>query len=306
MINFRKIGSLPEFKSLEMIKVNDGYGDCQFPKYKGSQVPSPVVLDNDFYVFFSAVDRYNRSFPFYFKLDKTTLEAIEVSKNPVFDLGNPGEWDSDGCIISQVNGNKKQIIISYTGVNEGVGISKFRNSCGKSFIVDDKVIKNPYPTIDRTESGPCGSSMMFEHQNYQYYVSYERWEKSETSGEVEPIHTISSKSTTNFINSRCIPLEKEHGGVTRPVVFNHENDLYMMYSARGKHNYLKEKRQSYKLRLARYSKALHRWVAVNPPVVYGSEGDFMYVYAYPFKIGNRLILFYNNSFTGPIQIAELC
>lgn len=286
-MKFKKIKQLPIFESGEVAEMNGITGDF-YPvsEYTGSQAPAPLVMSDRIRVYFSARNTEKQSHIFYYDLSKISLDIMDTSTKPLIPLGNPGEADEDGTMVSQVI---DEDYILYTGWNKGNDKVRYRTSC-MIYQNNKKMILS-----DRTDKSPCGTSMPVYVNNSgdtALYMSYYKWENS------EPFYSITFHDAfefpLNLPNNKCY---------ARPVFY--DNKVFI--SARDPYNYRTVKDSTYRLfyfefnRDVRYDNAN---IDLKEVLIEDSEDDFMQAYGYPIAVGNRILLFYNNNFQSEIQIAE--
>ena len=287
-MRFKKIKQLPIFESGEVGEMNGITGDFYpIPEYRGSQAPAPLVREDRIRVYFSARNQDKQSHIFYYDLDKDTLDVIDTPNKPLIPLGNPGEADEDGTMVSQVLDENH---ILYTGWNKGNDNVRYRTSC--------MIYQNNKKMIlaDRTDKSPCGTSMPLytdDSGDTTLYMSYYKWEKS------EPFYSITFHDAFEYPLN--LPKDKCYA---RPTFY--DNKVFV--SVRDPYNYRSQKESTYKLfyfdfnRDVRYDNAS---IDLKEVIIDNSEEDFMQAYGYPIAVGNKVLLFYNNNFQSEIQIAEL-
>jgi hypothetical protein len=289
-MKFKKIASLPAF---ELGETELQHGDV-VPTISGSQAPSPILLDDStMRIYFSSRDTKTRSLPFFFDVN-TNFDVVNKTDMPVVPLGNPGEADEAGVMPSHAIGNS----LYYTGwnrVDNNTGV-RYRTACMK---VDLNPLGKKTLIFDRLDIAPCGTSMPFfeeiEADTYGvmkyrlHFMSYKYWKDN------EPYYTASYKQASwsdSFFGDSVSHLPSS---IARPVAY--KDDIF--YSERAGTDYRLNKDKSYRIF---YTDSKEEPKQVE---ILGGEDDLMQAYGYPIDFAGKTILLYNNTFTGPIQVAEL-
>lgn len=280
-MKFKLLGVLPEY-------INKSW--------HGSQAPSPQVLDGCIRVWFSARDHNGYSQATYYDISKDYPSNLFVQQNyrVQIPLGSPGEADSNGAMPSMIEGD----FIHYTGWNKTDRADvRYRTACMTYHIPT----KRKSIICDRTTEGPCGSSMPFYQRDMLYYMAYQKWENS------EPFYNIAYEPLGDnrhvFGAGVEVDLDDNTGGIARPVIKTINDIDCLFYSKRGKFDYRTDPEETYKMYV---KKAFYYDSSIEEPVIVEGDDNHFQAYAYPIKVDDRVLLFYNSgSFTSAIHVAEL-
>jgi hypothetical protein len=210
-------------------------------------VPTATPIAPDiFKVYVSGRNEDNFSQTGYFTFNIVTKEVLEVSTEPVIELGPLGSFDDSLALASSlvIAGNGDQYLY-YVGWMQGKRV-RYYPSLGLSISKDggktfQKVTKAPL--IERSNDDPFGMASPFVMLDdddgiwKMWYASYRRWELRD--GEPWPQYQLRYAESNDGINWRttgivCIGGDNEEA-VARPWVVK-ENGLYRMwYSVRMQH-----------------------------------------------------------------------
>lgn len=170
---------------------------------------------------------------------------LEVSENPLIDIGRPGTFDENGvlvCSVVRVPAGKKYLY--YVGFELGHRI-RYRLLTGLAVSVDNgrtfqRVQKTPI--LERSDKElffRCGPYCVFESGVFKmWYVAGSSW--TEIDGKQMPEYTINYMESKDGIKwpeegRVCIDVMGEHEhGFGRPWVVRDEKGYQMFYSIRKK------------------------------------------------------------------------
>lgn len=303
MIQLNKIAELPEFKY-------ETVGET----YIGSQAPTPHYeknFKNQCRLWFSARDSKNRSFPFYYDLSLNCINygkpVNKTEKYKIYELGKPGTFNDSGIMPSQIIGGQyfSDHLMLFVGWNKGSDEAKYRLSLGTS-----KVERLSEPTIklymDRSRMEEIGLSMPFiDHTDETlYYMSVRGWKDGECHYDIRAVDTKSFNLGKDYIPYSTIL--SGHACFARPWIRqgtqNRPKQLWYCY--RAFEDFRENKKNSYKLGVLELVDG--EWFPANHKLDTSGLGDNL-MEAYPAIIDTEFgnFLFYNSSFTGAIQIAEV-
>ena len=217
--------------------------------YSGGRAPLPFLIKgNVFKLFFASYDEDFRGRIFYLTLDiENPTKPLEISNEPVIDIGNIGCYDDNGIIPSCIIKNKNNIFLYTIGFSiknklifdaaSGLAVSKDN---GKNFK------KFEGPIIDKSIYDPCFAAspcVIFDKNLFRmWYVSCERWEKIQNNKykHYYNIKYAESKDGINWNRGGKIAIgfkNKYEYAISRPFVVKDGEDNYKMwYSYRAQKN----------------------------------------------------------------------
>lgn len=277
MFKFKLLGTLPAFN---------------FNGFKGTQCPTPVLMDDHIKIYFTARNEGN-SLPFVLTVSRDNpLEVRQLNTRPLLELGTEGTFDHNGVMCSQVvQEEEDQWKMYYTGWERfKESPVRFRTACGEATVKDGKWVKDGL-FWDRSSRAPYGTSMPFVTNANMYFHGIVKWENN------EPFYNIQDYDGVIF------DLKEGEGGLTRPVELAGWQGLDLLfYSYRKAFGYRSEKIKSYKL-----GYGVLDWLCncrEDDITIKGDEDSFMQCFGYPLLVDDKLYLFYNSgSFNSPIHVA---
>lgn len=147
-------------------------------------VPFVEKLESSYFkIYFTTRNKENKSLIAWIIIDiKNPFEIIEISNEPILDLGSLGFFDEDGTMGCQlININNKKFLY-YQGWNLATSV-QFRNSIGlATYDEDSKSFKkiSKGPIMDRSIYDNCfvatPNVIKIEDQKYfMYYLSCDEW-----------------------------------------------------------------------------------------------------------------------------------
>lgn len=272
---------------------------------EGAMIPTPVVLNNDtIRVFLTFLDRNGIGRTGFVDLDRYDLLKIKnVSKKPIFDIGEPGTFDENGVLTcSVVKLPNKKYYFYYVGFELGVKI-RYRLLTGLA-ITDEKfnlIKKYNVPVLERTSKElffRCGPFCVYDN-TYQifkmWYVAGSKWiYLNNKNMPVYEIKYIESKNGLDWPKEGkvCIKIEKDDEyGFGRPYVIKHNGIYKMFYSIR-------KKELGYRLGYAESLDGIH-WIRkdelMNLDVSDSGWDSEMIAYTAVIENNGKLIMFYNGN-----------
>jgi hypothetical protein len=270
----------------------------------GAMLPTPVDLNKDVLrVFLTFLDKRGIGRTGYVDLDKNNLnKVLEVSSNPVFEIGEPGTFDENGSLTcSVVKVPDSGFYFYYAGFELGTQI-RYRLLTGLAITNENYELKKKYktPVLDRTDEElhfRGGPFCMLDNGIFKmWYVAGSEW--TEIDGKSMPIYEIKYLESVDGINwgnigKDCIKIEKEdEHGFGRPYVIKHNGIYKMFYSIRIK-------KLGYRLGYAESIDGL-QWVRKDNEINLDvSEDDSfdneMICYSSVIEVNGKLIMFYNGN-----------
>jgi predicted GH43/DUF377 family glycosyl hydrolase len=275
-----------------------------------AQAPSVVVFENKIRVYFSCRPKPDAkgqyvSYSAYVDLNRTDLfEIIEISEEPILELGKLGTFDEFGTYPASVIKNDNEYVVYYGGwtrcesvpfnVAIGVGIS---NDEGKTF---NKIGSGPVLSYSPEEpfiiSGP--KIRKFKDTFYLFYIAGRKWVLD--NGKPEPVYKIrmaSSKDGFKWIKSNIdlIPDKiEDNEAQASPDVLFFEGKYHMFFCYRYSTNY-RGKENGYRIGYA-FSEDLINWTRDDDSVGIdvSKEGWDSEMISYPhvFELDGDLYMLY--------------
>lgn len=207
-------------------------------------LPTPLILDDKrirIYLAFWDKEKVGRIG--FVDLDQNNpLRVLEVSKQPVLDIGEPGTFDDNGVSPSSVIANKEKKFLYYFGWQKGVKVRYFLFSGLAISDKEGKLFKrfSKAPILDRQDeelfirSAPF---VMFDQGIYKmWYVSGNKW--IEVKGKKVPSYQIRyTESNDGFSWNKetkvCLELSgNDEFGLGRPYLIKEDKLYKMWYSIR--------------------------------------------------------------------------
>ena len=223
-------------------------------------MPTPLVLQDRVRVFVSSLDANGRSRIYAVDLDQDDLSLVTATRDPVMELGQPGEFDEDGttpsCVVSLPDG---RVRLYYIGWNRSVGSVSYRLSIGSAISDDGCYFQREFdgPLLDRSRHDPilvtaphvqqwsAGYSML--------YISGTRWVGE--NGQLEPCYGLTRAYSEDGINWGAptrIPLPLPSDAIGRPTIFTLNGRQILACSHRGSFDYRTNTNHGYKLAFLEY------------------------------------------------------
>lgn len=210
-------------------------------------VPTPLLLNKDIlriYVGFCGDNNVSRVG--YVDVNPCNpLEVLEVSKDPVLDIGEKGCFDDNGVVPVSIMRHGDEIWLYYIGFQLGVQVPYYM-LCGLAISFDNGKSFKRYskvPILERTSEelyARCGVNVMFDKNRDSYRMWYigtygEGWTVSQ--GKMKPLYimkTLDSKDGIHWDGAeskQCLNYENpdEHG-FGRAYVW-YENNRYRMLNS---------------------------------------------------------------------------
>ena len=255
-------------------------------------------------IYFSSRNRNNKSLTGWadFNIDNILSGPINISQEPLLNLGRKGMFDEDGimgCHITMIN-NKRNFY--YIGWNLGHS-TPFRNAIGIA-VENDKGIFSKIsegPIVDRSIHDKCfvASNCVFVEENYYrlYYLSCDEWlDDGEKLIHKYNIKYAESTDGINWERQGLVAIDFKYENeyaISVPRVIK-ENDLYKMwYSFRGG-----KKSELYRIGYAE-SKDGKIWVRKDDLVsIIGENNEWdsnMLCYPFIFDHGGERYMLYNGN-----------
>ncbi len=271
--------------------------------YQGAMIPTPIFLNEKIIrVFLTFLDKKGIGRTGYVDLDKNNLtKVLEVSPNPVFEIGEPGTFDENGSLTcSVVKVPDSGFYFYYAGFELGTQI-RYRLLTGLAVTNRNFELKKKYKTaiLERSDEELLfrgGPFCMYDNGVFKmWYVAGSGW--TEIDCKQMPVYEIKYLESSDGINwenegTKCIKIEKsnEHG-FGRPYVIKHAGIYKMFYSIRIKH-------KGYRLGYAESNDGIE-WIRKDNKMNLDiSKDDFdneIICYSSVIEINGKLVMFYNGN-----------
>jgi hypothetical protein len=280
-----------------------------------AQAPSAIVLGDRIRIYYGTRDADNRSRTSFFEVavdDPTRI--LYAHDRPVMDLGQPGTFDEDGVIASQLIAVGDELWMYYGGVSRG-GSVPYRMSIGLAASRDGGYTFTRLfegPIVDRTPQEPymtMAPNIIRDRDGWtMWYGSGIKW--TSVAGKFEPVYvTMVAHSDDGISWSRtgrpCIPQKDPDEANTRPAVLKTTNGYEMWFCYRHSKDY-RDGQGSYRIGCAisgdgRTFERIDRDMGLEPS---GGAGWNSSTMSYPSIVlaGGRRLMFHNGNGFGQTGI----
>ncbi len=279
-----------------------------------AQSPQTLVFDDFVRIYFSTRKKDENNGKFYshiafIDMDKKFKDIINISAEPVIELGNLGCFDEHGIFpINPVRDGDR--ILAYTcgwsrrvsvSVETSVGLA-ISNNNGLTF---QKVGEGPVLTSSLHEPFLVGDAFVCKYENmfHMWYIFGARWIDNpiEESARVYKIgHATSDDGILWEKEGRQIISDKLNTDECQalPTVIWHNEKYHMFFCFREAIDFRKNKARGYRIGYA-YSTDLKSWIRDDDNVgIDVSKDDWdseMLCYPHIFKFDNKIYLLYNGN-----------
>lgn len=275
-----------------------------------AQAPSVLIFDEFVRVYFSCrplPDENGQycSYCAWVDLDRSNLfRVINISREPILQLGGPGEFDEYGTYPVSVRRDGKDILAYYGGwtrcesvpFNVAIGCARSHDD-GETF---EKLGHGPVLSYTSDEpfilSGP--KIRRYNNQWYLWYIAGRKWILA--GGRAEPVYKIRMASSNDGIKwtrrkKDLIENKLEEDEVqASPDVFLCNGKYHMFFSYRYSSNY-RGKRRGYRIGYA-FSEDLETWVRddARAGIDVSEDGWDSEMISYPhvFELDGKIYMFY--------------
>lgn len=210
-----------------------------------AMIPTPTKLSEDAVrVFITCCDDRGIGRVGYVDLDaKNPLSIINVGKEPLLDIGQPGTFDENGALVCSVVPLPDQSqFMYYAGFELGTKI-RYRLLTGMAFQRSGKAVferAKQTPVLERSDAElffRCGPFVMYDRDIFRmWYVAGSGWEQvGDVTKPVYEIRYLESPDGTHWPDEGrpCIRIEKDNEhGFGRPYVVRDGKLYRMFYSVR--------------------------------------------------------------------------
>ena len=275
----------------------------QYPWAKtAAMIPTPEVLEDRIRFYITVCDMHGIGRITFFETDLNDFSKILYNREtPLFEIGRPGTFDENGCLVTSVVNVNGVKYLYYVGFEIGTRI-RYRLLTGMALSEDQgktfqKVSQTPVLERSEHELYFRGGPFVFYEKGLfrMWYVAGSSW--ITIDGKEMPVYTIRYIESTDGIHwptegKECIAIEsdREHG-FGRPYVVK-DGDIYrMFYSIRLKH-------LGYRMGYAESKDGIN-WVRkdVEMNLDVSPNGWDSEIVCYPavVKVKDKICLFYNGN-----------
>lgn len=211
-----------------------------------AMLPTPILLDEKrLRIFIGFCDKNNVGRIGYVDVNPSNpSEIIQISDNPVLDIGQDGCFDDNGVVPISIVTQGREIWLYYIGFQKGVKVPYYM-FCGLAISRDNGNTFERHsksPVLDRINDevyARCGVNVIYDNEAYKmwYIGSYkEGWTTSQ--GKLRPLYMMkhtTSKDGKNWHEEsiQCLDYQnKDEHGFGRPYVWKDDYGYKMFYSIR--------------------------------------------------------------------------
>jgi hypothetical protein len=253
--------------------------------------------DGIFDIYVTGRDKQRRSRIGLVKFDLINLKVLDISPNPVFDLGGKGAFDENGVSYPYLTKVDNRLFMYYVGWVQGVqvpwmnGLGLATSSGGNSF---ERYSRAPILPRDNDDYIGLGSCCVVVDQSKfkMWYSRYDRWGAEGEHRHYYNIKYAESEDGVNWARRKkiCIDFkDSSEYAIAKPCVLKLKDKYVMWYSYRG---------SSYRIGFATSENGVD-WirrddlVGIEP----SQEGwdSQMVCYAYVFQHKDYLYMLYNGN-----------
>ncbi|MCH9852067.1 MAG: hypothetical protein K0U45_01025 [Alphaproteobacteria bacterium] len=295
---------MPKWKKLGRV-----FDTSHIPEWSKTHATKTTALlcGNYVRVFFSTRDENILSFPIYadYHIDNLT-KMINMSQQPLMDLGKPGTFDDAGVVPSYACHVNNKIYLYYIGYNK-TALTSFYVSIGLAISSDGG------DNFTRAYEGP-----IIGRNKYNHYIvtgpniirednDWKMWYSAGTSwlkvdNQYEPQYEIRYAESDNGIDwqysdQTCIACNHPNEALGKSSVIKHNNTYHMWFSYRDSVDY-RDGKGSYQIGYAS-SPDGKNWVRddKNAGIAKSEQGwdSKMICYGNVIKIGQDYYMYYNGN-----------
>lgn len=280
-----------------------------------TQCPTPYVMQDRIRVYYSCRNN-GCSFPAFFDLSKDLKTVLKVYEQPIMDLGNPGEFDSDGIMPGCIIENDNELQMYYTGWNEKSKTARYHNAIGLAVSIDGGLTfkkKFKGPILDRNHAEPdlhCTPFVIKDNNKFKmWYSSGTGWDI--VCGKWEPTYEIKYAESGDGVewnreSNGCLAINTMKAYNHPSILFNEKINIYnMWYCERDSYHY-RNGVGSYKIKHALSHDGINFKEGVRDVLIAEDNQDAfdsnMQAYPYIFNFDDKLIMMYNGNGFGQTGI----
>jgi len=272
-----------------------------------AQIPTVLVLEDRFRVFFSTRKEQGQSLTTFLDLDiSNPSKILYVHDKPILDLGLPGTFDEHGIMPSDVLKVDDRVYLYYSGWSKRCSVP-YSNLTGLAVSEDNGMTFNRMfdgPILSTNSNEPYSATspgvIKYKQEYLMWYCSGTGWREIE--GNYEHVYDIKKACSDDGINwlqqpKSVINVRSDLEAITRPVVFEKDNSFHMLYCYRESRDF-RDGNGSYQIGYA-YSDDLENWQRDddNSGLRLPNSGWDSRMQAYPYvvKANDNIYLFYNGN-----------
>lgn len=278
--------------------------------YSHAQCPFALDMGKFIRVYFSTRENYDeqqlsRSYGGFVDLDKTNIKnVINISQEPVMDLGGIGEFDEFGSMPNSIIKHKDEYYLYYCGWSRGVSTPyswEIGFAKSKDAVKFHKVGKGPLigPTLDEPYLHACPVVYRISETNWHmYYLSGIKWLQGDKKMESQYMlmHATSQNGIEWNRNANCIiPSKVEDESQTSAAIICLDKKYHMFFSYRYGLDFRHKKDRGYHIGYA-WSTDLISWIRddAEAGIDISDSGWDSEMVAYPHvtKINGKYIMLY--------------
>lgn len=274
-----------------------------------TQVPVALSLKDKIRIYYSTRDKYNISRISFIDVSAENPQKILYKHSKIIlDVGRAGTFDEDGVMPTYALKMGKRFFLYYIGWSKRNTVP-YQNSIGLAISNDginfSKVSEGPlisWGIHDPFFTGTLG--ICKEGKKLRgYYLSCFDWIKNELNDKYEPLYHIKYTESIDGINWKregkiALELAPNEGGIASAAVIRNKKGYLMLFSSRGKADYRKNSKESYKIFSAvskngvEFKRTEDRFPEAN---LIGKWNDQMQAYPYILNVNHRILVFYNGN-----------
>jgi hypothetical protein len=212
-----------------------------------TQVPTALVLDDRFRVYFSTRPEDGMSRTAFIDLDKEDpTQILYLHNQPVLDLGETGMFDEHGTIPNHVFWHDNKVHLFYVGWSRHQSVP-YSNWMGMAVSDDGGVtFRKPFkgPILDRTRDEVYSATglICLAHQGrwLGWYATGTQWLR--INGRLEHTYELRSCESENLAdwtrpNQPIFPNRLPNESNTRPTIIFRDGKWHMWFCYRGTHDF---------------------------------------------------------------------
>jgi hypothetical protein len=221
-------------------------------------------------------------------------ELLDVSRDPVLDLGEPGCFDMDGAAYPFIVRSEGRLLMYYVGWNKLGGRAPWVTNLGLAISDDNGATfkrATRAPIIARTNDDPIGSASSFvehDHRGWSlYYTKLMSWDESVVPP--QPSYNIWKARSTDGLswvssNENVIGHDSGEYALCAPSLHEFGDRTVMFFSARG---------HRYRL-FAAVANEQGKFRRIHQPlqIAPGKWDDDMQCYCHVMTISGQIYIFY--------------
>lgn len=210
-----------------------------------AMLPTPLLIGEKLRIFLGFCDKKNVGRIGFVDVNPDNpSEIIEVSQNPILDIGRKGCFDDNGVVPISIVSRQDKVFLYYVGFQLGVQIPYYMFG-GLAISEDGGETFKRYsesPVLDRIGGevyARCGMNVLYDEGKYKmWYIGSNKEGWTMSSGKLKPLYIMKYTESYDGIHWNSMPIQcmeykndDEHG-FGRPFVWRDSNNYKMLYSIR--------------------------------------------------------------------------